>query len=195
MKYFVGVVLVFVAALLFLPEVGTAEIRNLPLLLAILAIIVIHFAIKGVKHAVLAQKIRVALKNKGFEIEISSIFYTTAKKYALIYNVRTITRKNSYYSYYFKDENTLEFYKTNRLVVNAIKAKGATPTKHTETRRVGLRRKFKWAENGENILVIDKFPVYVTDSVRKEALGNGNKICGRISIYDYNGFCEFLKNE
>ena len=193
MKYFIYALIFIASSFLFLPAPGTTEIRNVPILIVIHIFVFARIIIKVTKRVSLAVKTRSALKQNGFDIEKAGLYGITAKKDDVTYNVKLMVRKKAHLSYYFKDENTLEFYKTNRVVMNAIKAKGAVPTKHTETKRDGLRKKLKWAESGENVLVIDKFPVYVNDSEKKEPLGNGDKICGKISIYDCDGFCDFLK--
>jgi hypothetical protein len=195
MKLFIDIIICIVAAFVFLPAPGTTEIRNVPLLIIFHIFIFARIIFKLAKRVSFASKVRSALQQKGLGIVKSGISAITAEKDGVTYNVKLIIRKNAHISYYFKDESTLEFYKTNRLVVNSVKAKGASATKYTETKRTGFTKKLKWAENVENMLVIDKFPAYVNDSVKKEPLGSGEKICGKVSIYDYDGLSEFLKNE
>ena len=53
MKYFIYAVLAFIAALLFLPASGTTQIRNLPLLLFTLSVILLFMFVRFFKYVLL----------------------------------------------------------------------------------------------------------------------------------------------
>ena len=107
-------------------------------------------------------------------------------------NIVFLVKKKKYQHYFFKDINRIEFYKSNRVVFNNIKAYGATISKSVETKLVG-KQKIKWqlydmSFERKNILLFDKLPFKISDSVKKEELGNGDQICcSNIYLYDLNG--------
>ena len=107
-------------------------------------------------------------------------------------NIVFLVKKKKYQNYFFKDINNVEFYRSNRVVFNNIKAHGATISKAVETKSVG-KQKIKWKQydmghNGTNILLFDKLPFKISDSVKKEELGNGDRICSsNVYLFDLNG--------
>ena len=62
MKYLVYFILLFIAGLLFLPRTGTTEIRNKPLLIFVIFLIVIRILIRFFKYVLLMVKARRLLK-------------------------------------------------------------------------------------------------------------------------------------
>ena len=56
MKYLVYAALAFIAGLLFLPATGTTEIRNWPLLLFILSVILFFIFVRFFKYVILILK-------------------------------------------------------------------------------------------------------------------------------------------
>ena len=64
MKYVLYVIATIVALFLFLPTTGSNEIRNLPLLIALLVIIVGLILWYLITRVAFLQKVKKALKNK-----------------------------------------------------------------------------------------------------------------------------------
>ena len=136
MKYFVYAVLAFIAALLFLPASGTTQIRNLPLLLFTLSVILLFMFVRFFKYVLLVVKTKKQIKKIGIQkIKIKffpwdSFFHG---HYSIIFSHENktaqsilLSKKRKYQRYHFDSINKLEFYRSNRVVFNSIKAKGAT---------------------------------------------------------------------
>ena len=200
MKYFVYAVLAFIAALLFLPASGTTQIRNLPLLLFTLSVILLFMFVRFFKYVLLVVKTKKQIKKIGIQkIKIKffpwdSFFHG---HYSIIFSHENktaqsilLSKKRKYQRYHFDSINKLEFYCSNRVVFNNIKAKGATISKLVETNLVG-KQKIKWDDASETrMIVFDKLPEQITDSAKKEALGTGERICNsNIYIFDFATFC------
>jgi hypothetical protein len=49
-----------------------------------------------------------------------------------------------------------------------------------------------FAKNTENILLFKKLPNNVTDIKSQSPLSNGDKIIGKVSLYDINGFERYI---
>jgi len=199
MKYFVYVALAFIAGFLFLPAMGTTEIRNLPLLLFILSLILLFILIRFFQYALLVVKTKKQLKKIGIHhIKIkffpwNSFFHghysVTFPHKNQVAQIVLLSRKRKYQRYHFDSIKKLEFYRSNRVVFKAALPKGATVSKLVETKLVGKQR-LKWDDAAEiRIILFDKLPVRMTDSVKKEDLGVGEKICNsNISILDFATF-------
>ena len=59
------------------------------------------------------------------------------------------------------------------------------------TKQVGTKHLYWESEeqNGEiNITLFNKFPDLITDTNAEAGLGNGDKICNKILLYDLEGF-------
>ena len=201
MKYFVYVALAFIVALLFLPASGTTQIRNLPLLLFILSVILLFMFVRFCKYVLLVVKTKKQIKKIGIQkIKIKffpwdSFFHG---HYSIIFSHENktaqsilLSKKRKYQRYHFDSINKLEFYRSNRVVFNSIKAKGATISKLVETNLVG-KQKIKWNDTAEiRMIVFDKLPEQITDSAKKEALSVGERICNsNIYIFDFATFCQ-----
>ncbi len=203
MKYAVYIAILFVCGLLFLPQPGTTEVRNLPLLLVILSFVLILILIRFFKYVLLVTKIQKQLKEIGkqqtkvkffpwdsFFHGHYSITFTHKNKIAQII---LLSRKRKYQRYHFDSINKLEFYRSNRVVFNGGKEKGATISKLVETNLVG-KQKIKWDDAAEiRMIVFDKLPAQITDSVKKENLGVGERICAsNIYLFDRTAFCQHI---
>ena len=205
MKILVSLALTFVSMLLFLPSVGTTEIRNLPLLLMILGVLLVFFSVGVVKQIVLMIKARKILREKGFRCikfcanPFASVlrgrYRMTFQRNAERLNVVFLVKKKRYPHYYCKDMNHIEFYRSNRVVFQAARHKGATVSNLVETKLVGKQR-IKWKHKAEgeksmDILCFDKLPFLITDSVKNEGLNNGDLICASaVKLFDLAGLCE-----
>ena len=201
MKIFIAIVLAVISAALFLPHRGT-EIRNVPLLLAILFLIGTVFIIRVIRYIILGMKTKTILSKKGFRCVKFVMFPFGSMlhgRYNMIFqsekeelNLVLLVRKKTYQHYYFQDINHIEFYRSNRVVFTNTKVRGATISKAVETKLVG-KQKIKWVQgdahlNSINIVLFDQLPFKVTDTVRREELGNSDPICSsNIRLYDLKG--------
>ena len=167
MKYLVYVALAFVAGLLFLPKSGTSEIRNLPLLILIASLLLIFILVRILKYAILTIKAKRILKNNGAEIyEIRFLPWASAFNghYSIVFKYKGqsvqlvfLSRKIKYQRYHFDSIDLIEFYRSNRVVFQSIKAKGAIISKLVETNQVGKQR-IKWNNFTQiRAIVFDKF--------------------------------------
>lgn len=202
MKYLIYLILTFIGGLLFLPQTGSTQIRNIPLLLVILFSILGVVIIRVLKYIILMFKTKRYLNQKGFKC-VKFLFFPLGSmlhgRYNMTFrseteelNIVFLVKKKKYQHYFFKDINSIEFYRSNRVVFNNIKAYGATISKLVETKLVG-KQKIKWQHydmsfNRKNILLFDKLPFKISDSVKKEELYNGDRICcSNIYLYDLKG--------
>ena len=206
MKYFVYVVLAFIAALLFLPASGTTQIRNLPLLLFILSVFLFFIFVRFFKYVILILKTKKQIKKIGIQ-KIKIKFFPWVSffhgHYSIIFShenktaqIILLSKKRKYQRYHFDSINELEFYRSNRVVFNNIKARGATISNLVETKLLG-KQKIKWDAASEiRMIVFDKLPEQITDSAKKEALGTGERICNsNIYIFDFATFCQRIVHE
>ena len=201
MKYVVYIVMLFVCGFLFLPRTGTTEIRNLPLLLFILTLILIFIMIRLIKYVLLIAKTKKHLKKIGIQntkikfFPWASFFHghysITFPHENKILQIILLSRKRKYQRYHFDSVNKIEFYRSNRVVFNNIKAKGATISKLVETNLVGKQR-LKWDDAaGARIIIFDRLPEQITDFTKKENLCAGEKICSsNIYLFDWITFCK-----
>ena len=195
MKYLVYAVLLFIAGMFFLPKSGTSQIRNIPLLIAIVCIILAVAVFKILKQAVIFFKVKKQLLNNKYKIIKASYFSNIVAETGIydkkILNIVILNRKNKYVRYHFNSADKVSFYKS--VVVASKNGKGVS--RFSETRLTG-KRKIKWSDEGsvsERILVIDKLPNRITDRLtNNRELGNGDKVCSDFYIYDYEGFVKHI---
>ena len=136
MKYLVYFILLFIAGLIFLPRTGTTEIRNKPLLIFVIFLIVIRILIRFFKYVLLMVKARRLLKqNRKKVIKIrffpwASLFHgqysITFQSEDEIAQIILISKKRKYQRYHFDSINRLEFYQANRVVFRSSSIRGAT---------------------------------------------------------------------
>ena len=198
MKYFVYIVLAFVAGFLFLPQTGTTEIRNKPLLILIISAFLIRTMIRLVQYAILMIKTKKVLKQNRMRL-INSSFVPWASFFRGQYSISfqgenktvqiVLMSRKKYQRYHFDSIGRLEFYRSNRVVFRSSRVKGATISNLVENNRVG-KQKIKWEDSAElRILLFDKLPDIITDSVKKECLGTGDRICSsNIYLLDFTSF-------
>lgn len=203
MKCFVYVVLTLIAGFLFLPQTGTTEIRNKPILILILSICFIMILIRLFTYVVLMVKTKKILKQNKIKL-IQSRFLPLASSFHGQYSISfqyenktvqviLISRKRKYQRYHFDSIDRLEFYRSNRVVFRSSKVKGATISNLVENNRVG-KQKIKWDHSAElRVILFDKLPDQITDSVRKEGLGAGDQICAsNVYILDLATFFDCM---
>ena len=202
MKYVLYVIAAIVALFLFLPTTGSNEIRNLPLLIALLVIIVGLILWYLIRRVAFLQKVKKALKNNSCEIvkvcfnpfaaRLHGRYSVTFKSNGKIINALLLIRRRKYQRYHFSSIQELEFYRSNRVVFNSTKTYGATISNLVETKKVG-RQPLKWDDADRNIIIFNKIPDHITDSAQKNLLGKGDRVCETETyIADLEFFLEYL---
>lgn len=197
--YFIAAMIVF---FLFVPKTGTTEIRNLPILIALLVIIAGLALWQFLRRAEFMRKIKKAIKNNGYEImkicfnpfaaRLHGRYSVTFKAKDEIITAILLVRRRKYQHYHFVSTQELEFYRSNRVVFNSTKTYGATISNLVETKKVG-KQKLKWDEADRNIIIFNKIPDHITDSVQKNLLGKGDRVCETETyIADFESFSEYL---
>ena len=187
MKYVIYTILGIIAFLLFMPETGTTEIRNLPLLIALLVIIAALLLYQLIRRAAFMGKVKKSLKNSGCEIikthfnpfasRLKGRYSVTFKKDGKTICAILLIKKRKYQRYHFANIDYLEFYRSNRVVFNSTRTRGAVISNLVETKLVGKQR-LAWDEADVNLVVFNKIPNHITHSKSKDLLGKGDKICG-----------------
>ena len=202
MKYVLYVIFAIVAFLLFFPTTGSNQIRNLPLLIALLVIIAGISLWYLIRRAVFLQKVKKTLKKNGCEIikthfnpfaaRLHGRYSVMFKSNGKIINALLLIRRRKYQRYHFSSIQELEFYRSNRVVFNSTKTYGATISNLVETKKVG-RQPLKWDDADRNIIIFNKIPDHITDSAQKNLLGKGDRVCGTETyIADIESFLEYL---
>ena len=187
MKYVVYTIFGIIAIFLFMPTTDGRQIRNLPLFIVIIAIIVGLLIYRLIRCAVFMGKVKKTLKNGGCEIikthfnpfasRLKGRYSVTFKKDGKAICAILLMKKRKYQRYHFESLERLEFYSSNRAVFNSIKTRGAVISNLVETKLVGNQR-LAWDEADVNLVVFNKIPDHITDSKTKNLLGKGDKICG-----------------
>jgi len=202
MKYVLYIISAGIAIFLFFPTTDGKQIRNLPLLIALLAMIAGFLLWQLIRRAVFMGKVKKALKKSGCEIikvcfnpfaaRLHGRYSVTFKSNGKIINALLLIRRRKYQRYHFERADYLEFYRSNRVVFNSTKVYGAKISNLVEVKKVG-DQSLKWEEADRNIVLFDKLPDHITDSKQKELLGKGDKVCGTDTcIADIEAFSEYL---
>lgn len=187
------------ACLLFLPEKIGDGIRNLPLLLAIIFLIVLYYTYKFFRLVVLTNKVKKQLRNSKITVEKTRFSfgksYLSARSHKENYDICLLIRKKGYYHYYFSDENNIEFYKSSFAVSKSSRvtvAKGASYTRKVGKQKIS-RPRYGANNSVRYYLIIDKMPCKVTDSVKREELGNGDRIgSSQVAFYTMPAFIDHI---
>lgn len=189
-----------VAIALFLPNGIAGGINNLPILIILLFVLMILYIIKLIRYINVFSRAKKHLNSCGYDIKRISLlppfigkrkFNIVAKKENSVLNICILNITKSYLTYHFEDPNTVELYKSTRLATKPRVGQANIISSNVDTKKVGTK-KLGWSseanQNETNILIFSKFPNVVKDSKHQEELGNGDKICNRIYLYDMNGF-------
>lgn len=211
MKYLVYIVLIFICGLMFLPEHGKTVPRNLPLLLFIIACVIIYYSARALKRIIAVYKVKRILKRERIKVNHLSLlppFLLKKGRYSIVadsrsstLNIVLIMRKSKHLRYHFDSFDKLEYYVGGRNTFKGMRS-GSRSVSIAQTNRVdttekkGVRRlPFEEAPSKRqtDIIIMDEFPRAVTDSVNRLELGNGDKICDRIYLYDISGFGKRIK--
>ncbi len=187
---------------LFLPSSGSTEIRNLPLLLAILSCIAAYFIYKFIALLILAYKIKSVLRKQGLQVKRTRLFfgkgYTVAESQNETFDVYFLLRKSKYYRYHFNTVNRLEHWKTTFAVAKSSK-RGTIARGTADTRMVGWQelswRQFVKERTVHRYIVINKLPNSISDAAHREELSEGDQICtSDIILLSLDGFRREILN-
>lgn len=203
MKYVVYIILAMIAGLLFLPRTGTSEIRNLPLLILLLSIICLLILIRFFKYVTLIAKTKKLIGTKWGKVTKIK-FFPWASRFHGHYSIAfqregktvqmiLLCKKRKYCRYHFGRVDRLEFYRANRVVFKSNPIRGAKISNLVEVNRVGKQR-IKWDDSAEiRVILFDKLPDQITDSVKREVLGVGDRICAsNVSISDWASLSKYV---
>ena len=204
MKYIFYTLGALVAGALFLPHRGSEGLRNLPLLLFLLFLLLLWGLIRLLKYAVLLARTKRILRQSGAEILRVRYFPWSAwlgGHYSILVQMEgkriqflLLSKKRRALRYHFDSTTRLELYRSNHVVFQSIKTKGAIISKQVETNRVG-KQHLKWDASADlGVVLFDQLPEQVTDSAKREALGAKDPICAsRVYLLDFAGLCKHLK--
>ena len=132
------------------------------------------------------------------KLKSSKNYHISATKNEKTVNVYLFKRKNSYVTYHFENENKAELYKHTRFTVTPKSWNKHIISSRVESKKVE-EEYFFWsesdfAENIENILLFKKLPNTITDTKSQIPLANGDKICGKVTLFDMEGFEKYIIN-
>lgn len=210
MKYVVYIILLIFGLRLFLPDEGENGIQSAHLLVFILLCALTYFAILGIRRCVTALKIKKLLETNKQRVKRFSVipalfckvgqYDIVAEGRRLTLNITLLMRKRSYYRYHFNGVSRLEMYTGTRNGMRAgrygISRVSVSRASNVDSTKCVGRRKLPFAEsessNTVDIIVMDRFPSSVTDSVNRYGLGNGDMICGQVRLFDMAGLKAFL---
>ena len=207
MKWIIfGVLALLFGGALFLPEAGSQQIRNLPLLIGIVCTVIALYLFGILRYVFFMIKTKKALEKKGMRVRKTVISPFSSKlrgRYAMSFgdknsdiNITFMVARHP--RYFFQSVNSLEFYKRGGLMFPA----GRNNSPHVmagEIRLVG-KQKLVWDDldkpNTVHVLLFNKFPPKITDSEKRGELGNGDVICGStVRLMDWSGFCRYLDSD
>lgn len=204
MKYVLYAIAVIIGFFLFIPESGSTEIRNVPLLILIVSLIILSFLIRFFKHVALMRKTEKLLRQNGVKSVQTTFFPWDSRfrgRYSMTFQhedksvqIAFLCRQRKYQRYHFDKIDQLEFYNTNRVVFKGTKIKGATISNAIETNLVG-KQKLKWDKSAViRMILFDKLPEQITDSASRQVLAAGDQICGSdIYICNWEWFGEHIR--
>lgn len=185
---------------IFLPEGIGGGLDNIPFLIVLLTILLAVLTVKLVRYIRIFRTAKRHLRQNGFVIKKCNLsppfgkngsYNIVASKDGLTVNICVLRITRAYLTYHFENINTVELYKSTRLAIKPSVRQANIISGHVQTQMVGtklLNWKIAHNPNEVNILLFDKFPNMVTDSQNREGLGNGDKICGKVFVYNLSGF-------
>lgn len=195
MKYILYAMLALAALLLFLPKSTGAPVRNLPLLILILALLLLAVLIRFFKYAILMARTKTLLKRSSIH-PIKCRFLPWASRFHGHYSITfpykgktvqivLLSRKRKYRRYHFDRIDRLEFYRSNRIAVKSGK-NAARLTGLVEVTQVG-KQTIRWDSDAQlRVILFDRLPYEITDATRKEPLFSGDRICAtEVQILDW----------
>lgn len=207
MEFILYWIVVFIAGILFLPEYKGAEFRNVPLFIIIVIIAVILTVIKILRYIFSVLKIKKQLIENGYTVSSTSFlpnfknskcYHLSAQKDEKTVNVYIAKRKNSYVTYLFENENKAILYKHTRLTIKPEVRQAYIISPKVDTKKTS-EVYFFWREDDfndktENILLFKKLPNNIKDTKTSIPLDNGDKINGKVLLFDIKGFLKYINN-
>ena len=199
--YIVYCLLVILFCGIFIPDGIDGEINNLPLLILIISVLLITLLVKLALYIKIFAKAKHHLIKNGYEIQGFSLlpsllrknkaYHIIAKKNDDIYKILILSSSKYYLTHHFESVNLIELYKSTRLTIKPNVRQANIISGHVDTKMVG-KRKLHWNdsdfENATCIILFNKLPCVVKDSLSRTNLDNGDKICNKALLYDFNGF-------
>lgn len=198
-KYFICAILAFIVIMTLLAYPGSEE--SALLLLAFFLFVVSCLAYKYIKLILFVSKVKKCLKKKNKRIIKTHLYFQKAciiaQDDSRVYDICLIIRKRSYYRYHFYDADNIEFYKSSR-ATSLRGSRGMVARGAVYSRLVGKQKishvDYNTEKEKSRILIINKFPYAITDSVRREELGNKDRICSSdVVLFDLNGFIRYVE--
>ena len=207
MKLLLCWIVALVVGIIFLPEYDGGEFRNIPLFIIIVSVALILTFIKILRYILFIQKIKNQLIKNGYNVTQTSLvpnlknnkcYHLSGEKDSKAVNIYIAKRKNSYVTYLFENENKAELYKHTRLTIKPEVRQAYIISPHVDKKKIG-EIYFFWeeddfSENAENILLFKKMPNNVKDTKSSIPLDNGDKINGKVLLFDINGFTKYINN-
>ena len=203
MRYILYGLIAFCMGILFAPGREGEGIRNVALFAILLLFVSLWICYRFFKYVSMmwqAKKLLAQAKERDLKIKMRpwesffhghySISFESGRK-----NVQMIfmSKKKKYPRYHFESINQLEFYATVRYTF-ANPYRWRQPSfGTTETKYIG-KRKIKWNDSADiHVILFDKLPLQITDSVKRENLVIGDKICGSNTyLLDWTAFLKYL---
>ena len=195
MKWIAYFFLALLACVFFLPH-GESGIRNIPLLLSILACVAISILYHFLSLLFLAHRVKKHLKENDFQVKKTRLLirkgYIIAENQAEVAQICLLLRRKKFCRHHFDNETHIELWKSTRLVTKRNMA-GKIARGSVDTRRVG-KISIRWSmlsteKTIQRMIVMDQFPNSISDSARNEELSSGDCICASdIVLFDFDGF-------
>ncbi len=182
----------FLAFAFFRPVDG--ETRNLLLLYTLAVLLVSCFAVTTIMKAAIVFKTKKLIADRGFEnikLRLSPFsswfrgnYRVDAMRDGKKYSFAIVLRKNPWTVCYFESPESIEYYKSSRMVaLNSYKI-GTNSRGSVYTRCAG-RRRISYCEGADvKIAVFNKIPMNVTSSAISGSIEQGMKIFDDAFIYD-----------
>ena len=206
MKYVLYAIAFIISFFLFVPLHGSTEIRNFPLFVLLVSLIMIAILVRLFKYAVLMVKTKKILRQKGLK-STRTIFFPLASyfrgRYSMMFqhegkNVQIVflcVKKNNQL-YHFEKNDMLEIYRAIRAVTISPPDSSTKRYRYKfhpplDIHKVG-QQKIRWNEAATTrIILFDKLPEQVTDSANRDGLHAGNQICkSNTFLWDWKSFSE-----
>ena len=205
-KAIAAVALTVIIGLIFFAPHRGKPVRNLPLLMALIALAVAIAAFLLIKRTVRLTRIKREL-NKAFceHVKVAylpNLFHIKGRYDAVFYrkkvrhNVVILQGVKTYMRYYFEDENTVERYVPKVTSVRSGRdiARVSLGTRTWKQKR-SLFMPWKAPDARDvNIVLLSKMPMELQNrDTREGGLGNGDTVLPNVILYDNEGFLKYLK--
>ncbi len=199
--YIVYCLIVILLCGIFIPDGIDGEINNVPLLILLISVLTVLLIIKTILYVKTFTSAKRHLIKNGYEIQDFSTLplclrkgkahHIVAKNGDKAIKIFVLNASRTYLTYHFEAVNQIELYKSTRLTIKPKIGQANIISGRIDTRMIGRKRLY-WQdsdfENATCIVLFNKMPNAVKDSVNRSPLGNGDKICNKAVLYDIKGF-------